>query len=325
MPLVLTQYSRDATELNRYLDREGVIYHFPLRYLSFFKRSIEDLGDRRFLYQRPIRNAPQGQGGAYFGYGLVGDPFPQPGDDSHFFVPILDYRTMRAPVPLRDGFGNYYETGKPERVNFQGRSVRMIDIEPYHRILAIEGAYSILDARDPHETGIFAPAGAPKDAFRTLDIVPPGTGYVPREGLVLDRQEIAALQERARADHQETVDLFVQAVKQRGGTCFYNNNVDLFAQIGERRMLVEAKSLTRQSEAVDRMRYGMGQLMDYSVRYRAELMGAEPILAFGTPPEREVGWIPDILEGNSIAFVANDRGRLTAGNAKARALPLFSI
>jgi len=323
MPLVLTQYSRDATDLNRYLDREGVIYHFPKRYLPFFKRSIDDLGDRRFLYQRPIRNAPQGQAGAYFGYGLVGDPFPQPGDDSHFFVPILDYRAMRSPVPLRDGYGNYYETAKPDRVNFQGRSVRLIDIEPYQRILAIEGAYSVLDARDPHETGIYAPVGAPKDAFRPLDVVPPGTGYVPREGLVLDRQEIAALQERARDDHQRTVDLFVQAVKRCGGRCDYNNNVDVLAQVGERRMLVEVKSLTRQSEAVDRMRYGMGQLMDYSVRYRAELLDAEPVLAFGTPPGRELAWIPDILEGNNIAFVANDREHLVAKNARALALPIF--
>jgi hypothetical protein len=29
------------------------------------------------------------------------------------------------------------------------------------------------------------------------------------------------------------------------------------------------------------MRYGMGQLMDYGVRYRAQIEGAKPMLVFG--------------------------------------------
>jgi hypothetical protein len=109
----------------------------------------------------------------------------------------------------------------------------------------------------------------------------------------------------------------------RGGSCLFNNNVDLLATFGERRLLVEAKSLNIPSAAVDRMRYGMGQLFDYGVRYRAELGLAQPVLAFGTLPSTEVGWISTILQENGIAFVARHREALLPMNEAAAALPLF--
>ncbi len=324
MPIVLTQYSHEAADLNRYLDREGIIYHFPATYLSEFNRSINDLGDRRFVYQRPVRGAPRGQSGTYFGYGLLGDPYPDISSPGMYFAELRDYIPMRTPVPLRDGDGRYYETGKSDRVNFQGRSVRWIPSERFNQILALEGAYSLGDGRDLQDAGIYAPiAAAPLDAFRPMAFVPPGTGYVPRGSAIPDPFEVAALQERARADHQTTLALFVAAVQAHGGDCHVNNHVDLFAQVGERRLLVEVKSLTRQHVAVDRMRYGMGQLMDYSVRYRAELQRAEPVLAFGAPPERDVSWIPTILQGNNVAFIANRGGLLVAGNELGESLPIF--
>lgn len=324
MPIILTQYSHDAADLHRYLDREGLIYHFPSRYLPVFDRSINELGDRRFLYQRPVRGAPPGQSGTYFGYGLLGDPYPEAGSRDMYWVEVRNYHAMRTPIPLRDGTGSYYETGNADRINFQGRSVRWVPAERFNQILALEGAYSLGDGRDLQDTGLYAPiAAAPLDAFRPMDVVPPGTGYIPRGSGAPDPYDAAALQERARADHQATLALFVAAIRSRGGRCLYNNNVDLFAEIGERRLLVEAKSLTRQHVAVDRMRYGMGQLMDYSIRYRAELRGAEPVLAFGAQPERETSWIPTILQGNNIAFIANHRGQLVAGNELGEALPIF--
>lgn len=68
------------------------------------------------------------------------------------------------------------------------------------------------------------------------------------------------------------------------------------------------------------MRYGMGQLFDYRVRNEAEVAGAEPVLAFGTPPERRDAWIANILEGNGIALVSLIGGSLRALNPRAERL-----
>jgi hypothetical protein len=109
-----------------------------------------------------------------------------------------------------------------------------------------------------------------------------------------------------------------------GGTCSYNNNVDLLAHHGERRTLIEAKSLNDLRDAVDRMRYGIGQLADYSFRYRAELQGAQSVLAFGRPPDRQTEWIADVLQANAVAFVALDGERVVPLNEPARTLPFFT-
>ncbi len=123
----------------------------------------------------------------------------------------------------------------------------------------------------------------PRDRFRRIDHVPPGAGYVPTN-TQLNVYESASLQERARADHQNVLALVMERVHAHGGICTYNNNVDLFAEFGDSRVLVEAKSLSDVRDAVDRMRYGLGQLADYAFRYKDELKGATPVLAFGNPP-----------------------------------------
>jgi Dam-replacing family/Dam-replacing HTH domain len=64
------------------------------------------------------------------------------------------------------------------------------------------------------------------------------------------------------------------------------------------------------------MRYGMGQLFDYRVRYEVEVAGAEPVLAFGALPDRATGWITNILQDNGIAFVARDREQIVPLNAR---------
>ena len=124
---------------------------------------------------------------------------------------------------------------------------------------------------------------AAADTFRIIREIPPGAGYIPRAAM-LDINESAALQERARADHQAVLKLVADEVHARGGTCSYNNNVDLYADFGAHHILVEAKSLGELRDAVDRMRYGLGQLADYTFRYKAELRGALPMLAFGRLP-----------------------------------------
>jgi hypothetical protein len=136
--------------------------------------------------------------------------------------------------------------------------------------------------------------------------------------------EAAALQERARADHQRVLGLIVREVQAKGGTCLYNNNVDLLSKLGDERLLVEAKSLNDLLDAVDRMRYGMGQLLDYGVRYRSELQGAKPMLAFGRPPASDAQWIGDILQENGVAFAAATGDALIPLNERARLTRLFA-
>ena len=163
----------------------------------------------------------------------------------------------------------------------------------------------------------------PRDAFRPLAVVPDGTGYRPT-GKAIDVFESAALQERARGDHQATLRLVKAMVEARDGRCLFNNNVNLLASFTSQKLLVEAKSLNVESAAVNRMRYGMGQLFDYRVRYRAEIGRAQPVLAFGAIPPRDVGWISTILQENGVAFIARQRESLLPMNDAAKALPIFS-
>jgi hypothetical protein len=89
------------------------------------------------------------------------------------------------------------------------------------------------------------------------------------------------------------------------------------------RTLVEAKSLNDLRSSVDRMRYGIGQLADYSFRYRDDLQGAQSVLAFGRVPDRQTAWIADVLQDNDIAFVALDREDVVPLNDRARGLPFL--
>ena len=161
-----------------------------------------------------------------------------------------------------------YESTFTSRNAFQGRSVRHIDGLDYHRILDAAGLTGAVwrDAPTVDEvlSGFVAPGLSvepPRDAFRPLTVVPDGTGYRPT-GKIVDVFESAALQERARGDHQDTLKLLKAMVEARDGHCLFNNNVDLLASFASQKLLVEAKSLAVQSAAVDRMRYGMGQLFD---------------------------------------------------------------
>ena len=92
--------------------------------------------------------------------------------------------------------------------------------------------------------------------------------------------------------------------------------------MGERN-LIEAKSLNDLRDAVNRMRYGIGQLIEYGVRYRAELQGAKPVLAFGSAPDRDTSFVATILQENGIAFVSQDRGELLPLDDAAQSLRLF--
>ncbi len=286
-------------------------------------------GGEKFVYYRPARGAPVGQASTYFGCGVLGDVTPDPYDPNHRYVDIEKPIRFARPVAFEDPAGAMYESQIPNRSAFQGRSVRFIDDLDYYRILQAAGLTSAVFADAPAVSDVLAGRASPlvsppRDSFRSLHTVPEGTGYRPSGSAGPDVFEAAALQERARADHQETLKLLKAIVDRRGGSCLFNNNVDLLATFGADRLLVEVKSLTRPSSAVDRMRYGMGQLFDYSVRYKAEIGGAKPVLAFGAMLRGDAAWVSEILQGNNVAFIAREGLELKPINELAHQLPIFS-
>ncbi len=101
----------------------------------------------------------------------------------------------------------------------------------------------------------------------------------------------------------------------------YNNNVDLYARLGEHRYLIEAKSLNRGADAVGRMRYGIGQLADYAYRYEEDVGAAARVLAFGALPMAENTWIGSVMDRESVAFVCAIGDRVVALNDAAATLP----
>ncbi|MDQ2865021.1 MAG: EVE domain-containing protein [Candidatus Eremiobacteraeota bacterium] len=319
MPIVLMQ--RAWQDDPQYKDTEFSVYHYPRKYFD------EIRGGERFVYYRPSRGSASGQGSSYFGCGELGEIYPDRDDADHRFVDIERPVPFAFPVPYEDPLGRMYESGFHNRSAFQGRSIRHVDDLDFYRILAAAGLTGAMFGEMPTVSDVIAGRASPllmppRDPFRPLHAVPPGTGYRPN-GSVPDVQESAALQERARADHQDTLSLFKRLVDRSGGSCLFNNNVDLLATFGEQKLLVEVKSLTRPLSSVDRMRYGMGQLFDYSVRYRAEVGRTKPVLAFGSMIRSDVAWISDILQGNDVAFVARDGKDLKPINELARALPIF--
>jgi hypothetical protein len=319
MPIVLMQ--RAWQDDPQYKDTEFVVYHYPRQYFD------EIRGGERFVYYRPARGAPAAQASTYFGCGELGDVYPDPQDDTHRYVDVRKPIRFAKPVPYVDDAERMYESRFQNRSAFQGQSVRYVDELDFHRILAAAGLVGAALADAPSVDDVIAGRVSPllqppRDPFRSLDVVPPGTGYRP-SGSGPDVFDAAALQERARGDHQDTLAMLKTMVERKGGSCLFNNNVDLLATFGTERLLVEVKSLTRASATVDRMRYGMGQLFDYSVRYRAEIGAAKPVLALGNHLRNDVAWVSEILEGNGVALITREKGELLPVNEHARQLVIF--
>lgn len=60
-----------------------------------------------------------------------------------------------------------------------------------------------------------------------------------------------------------------------------------------------------------------------SVRYRAKIGNASPVLAFGAMLRNDVAWISEILQGNDVALVAREAEALRPINQSAQQLPIF--
>jgi hypothetical protein len=316
---------RTWKEDRTYHDLEGVIYHYPRAYFELLS------GFERFVYYRPSSGAARLERSSYIGYGTLGQPYDDPDNANRRYVDVRQYRPF-TPVSFADAGGIFFESGFTSRNAFQGRSIRPIVEVDYLRILVAAGIYgdpfeALADTGSvialPYSSLVIA-SDAPTQPFRRVDVIPPGTGYRPT-GQVIDVREAAALQERARKDHQDTLRALQLLVHERGGTTYVNNNVDLLADVRGQKLLIEAKSIGTENVVVDRMRYGIGQLADYSVRYRDDLCGAQRVLAFGRIPSPESRWVATILQESDIAFVALDRSsdRVVPLNGLARDIPLF--
>jgi len=319
MPVVLSQrtWHGDA----KYLDREGVIYHYPRQY----RGRINDFD--RFVYYRPAAGAAPEEASTYIGHGILGTSFEDWGRTGHWFVDVAWYEPFAKPVPLRTGEA-FIETESTTSPQFQS-AARPIRETAYYRILMLGGVSAGREFAPSVTTEAAVAVGyapplskVPKDALREAIVIPEGTGYVPSGRALPSVYESAALQERARKDHNATLEMIRRAAERLGGHCWYNNNIDLFVHYGDQRLLVEAKSLNDPRQCVDRMRYGMGQLFDYRVRYKAETAGAQPVLAFGAMPDRATDWVATILQENSIAFIARKGDRLLPLNARAESLAI---
>lgn len=322
MPVVLSQIFSPTDRV--YKDAEWSLYHYPKQY--FGRITPYD----RFVYYRPHgKRARRDDSSHYFGHGILGRPHDDPFDPNHRYVALIKCEPFKRLVPLKDPAGRYYETESDRPV--QGQSaVRTIGEIPYQRILAAAEVTSLGISLIPSTEDLAAqsyygtPVEAPIDDVRVALEIPQGAGYVPHPGRTIDVYESAALQERAREDHQHILRMLHAAATKLGAICWYNNNIDLVVDFGDERNLIEAKSLNDLRDAVDRMRYGIGQLADYQVRYRANLHGAKPLLAFGRPPDRQTSWIATVLEETGIGFVSRDTEQLIPLNESARSSRLFS-
>lgn len=321
MPVILSQIFEASDRA--YKDAEWSLYHYPRQYFSRVRPYDA------FIYYRPHgKRALREDSSKYFGHGILGKPFEDPFDPSHRYVPLIKCEPFQHLVSLKDPRGVYYET-ESER-SIQGQSaVRDINEVVYHRILAAANVASLGISMLPSTEEIAAlsyfgpPIQAPMDSIRVIKEIPEGSGYVPHPGHIVDVYESAALQERARSDHQHILRLVHAAGTRRGATCWYNNNIDLVLDFGDERSLIEAKSLNDLRDAVHRMRYGIGQLKDYQIRYSAKLKGAKPVIAFGRAPNRETSFIATVLEESGISFITQNNGELIPLNDSAKSLQLF--
>lgn len=323
MPVVLNQLYHPSERV--YDDVEYSLYHYPKMYFS--RVNAYDT----FIYYRPRGKGPRRLDAShYYGHGVFGKPFDDSRNPGARFVQLIKAEPFKTLVPVKDQSGGYYETESGDIPPFIS-AVREISQTAYFRILAL-GGVALRDLAVMPSTELVAASGyeisplaaAPTDLLRSIDEIPPGAGYVPRGDTRVNVYESAALQERARKDHQLVLETIRRQVQRLGGSTFYNNNIDLYARLGETRYLIEAKSLQEDSDAIGRMRYGIGQLADYSYRYEAEIGGARRVLAFGRCPNHGDAWIANVLERESIAFVSTLGDRVVALNEVAREIPFLS-
>jgi hypothetical protein len=139
MPQVVLSQYRDGS---RYKDELGISYHFPKRYLSRIGRP-----ETEFIYYEPRNGGQQ----VYFGYGRIGEIWPDPEEKGSYFAEVLGFQPFRRDVSYWNKVGNSREPAKAMR-----NSVRPIPDSAFTEILATGGlefdnAIPRMDAADELE------------------------------------------------------------------------------------------------------------------------------------------------------------------------------
>jgi hypothetical protein len=129
MPVVLSQ--RTWHDDPKYLDREGVIYHYPRQY----RGRINDFD--RFIYYRPATGASTEERSTYIGHGILGTSFEDWARSDHYFINVAWYEAFEQPVPLRQG-DTFVETESAMSPQFQS-AARPVRETAYYRILMLGG------------------------------------------------------------------------------------------------------------------------------------------------------------------------------------------
>lgn len=137
----------DTRPRAKYNDDVGRHYHFPNRYLSKIKRTMDDW----IVYRESSRD-----GGllAYVAVARVARVEPDPSDPRSSYAHVSDYLEFDRPVPFRSG-GRYWETClnslPPTRIGvaLRGKSVRTISEEDFGAIV-LAGLAKTLHEENPH-------------------------------------------------------------------------------------------------------------------------------------------------------------------------------
>ena len=165
MPVILSQHflAKDRP----YEDIEYGLYHYPRIYFGRIKPYDN------FIYYRPLGESERRSDSLnYFGYGILGQLWPDPTRSDHRYVAILKGEPFERLVPLKDPSGLYYET-ESEKQPTSVSAVREINEITYYRILAaanvsataLEHRESTEEASWPVSTMVLSP---PKDTLREV-------------------------------------------------------------------------------------------------------------------------------------------------------------
>jgi len=134
--LALNQYRRGSS----YKDEVGIVYHFPKRYLKRIQSP-----NAHFVYYEPRAGGDQ----VYFGTGQIGEIWPDPDEQGHYYSEILEYSSFPKPVSYWGSRGSAFEPARTMR-----NSVRPIHKSTYDAILHAAGfstEYPVLATEGPSQ------------------------------------------------------------------------------------------------------------------------------------------------------------------------------
>lgn len=116
--VVLVQH-RESSDYNDFI---GKFYHFPKKYQNLLSSS----GNIEFIYFEPSNKKGSG---TYFGYGKLGNVFPDKRETDHFFAEIVEYNPFSKEVSFFDTNKNSRETGPSYNPQNSARKISSDDLD----------------------------------------------------------------------------------------------------------------------------------------------------------------------------------------------------